>query len=128
MNKLIHPLLIIISVVTLLTGILQILAPAFVLRLLGGEVSLTTIQVFATIGMFIAVFGGMLLHANLTSSFEPRAILWSSFQKFGASLAILIGICNHLFAPIAAFAAVFELLSGLFFTYYLRLRKRNRSL
>ena len=124
MKKFIDPIIILISVVTLLTGIIQIIAPALILRLLGAEVSLTTIQIFATIGMFIAIFGGMLLHAIFTSSFHSRTILWSSFQKFGASAAIFIGICNGLFAPIATLAAVFELLSGILFIYYRRLHNK----
>ncbi|WP_158799754.1 patatin [Pedobacter sp. L105] len=125
MKNLIHPIIILISIVTLITGVTQILAPAFLLRLLGAEVSLATIQIFGIIGMFIAIFGGMLIHANLTSSFDSRAILWSSFQKFGASIAIFASICTGLFAPIAALAGAFELISGLFFLYYLGLHKKG---
>lgn len=75
---------------------------------------------FAIVGMFMALFGGMMLHAVYSAYPNKVAILWASFQKLGAFAAVGLGILNEIFSPIAAGVAFFDLFSGLLFLYYLR--------
>ena len=124
MKKYISLIIIIISVSTIISGLLQVLAPGFVLHFIGAEVSLASSQLFATIGLFMAIFGGMMMHALYSSSANQAAILWSAFQKFGACLAVIAGILQGVFAPVAGGVAAFDLLSGILFLYYFKLRKK----
>lgn len=123
MRKYISIAILIISVSTIISGLLQIVAPAFVLRFIGAQVSLPMSHLFGTIGLFMAIFGGMMIQALYSSSGNPAAILWSAFQKFGASLAVVAGILHGVFSLVAGSVAAFDLVSGILFIYYYKLRK-----
>ena len=125
MKKYISIAILIISVSTIISGLLQIVAPGFVLRFIGAQVSLPLAHLFATIGLFMAIFGGMMIHALYSSAGNQAAILWSSFQKFGACLAVVAGILHGVFSIVAGTVAAFDLLSGILFIYYYNLRKRS---
>ena len=122
MKQLIQPIIILISLATVFSGFTQIIAPAFVLQFIGGEISATTLQLFATIGMFMTLFGGLMLHAVYSPQPQKIVILWSAFQKFGAFVAVSLGVMNGLFEPIAYGVAFFDLFSALLFLYYLKLQ------
>lgn len=120
MNKALNLLVLIISVATVISGLTQVVAPAFVLDFIGGEITDTSKHFFAIIGMFMTLFGGLMLHAVYSPHPQKPAILWSAFQKFGAFAAVSIGVMNDLFAPIAYGVAFFDLFSGALFLYYLK--------
>jgi len=120
MRKIIRLIILLISVATLFSGAIQVVAPAFVLNFVGAEIDTTTKQLFATIGMFMFLFGGMMIHALYHEDNNRVVVIWSGLQKLGASIAVFIGIFNGVFIPIAAGVAIFDLLSGLLFFYYLR--------
>jgi hypothetical protein len=102
-----------IAVITVATGAIQIVAPAFVLGTIGAEMTPTTRHLFGTVGMFMALFGGALLHA-LQRPVERRiVVLWAALQKFGAVAAVGLGVARGLFSPLALGVAGFDLLSGL---------------
>src|SRR5271163_4071259 len=103
-QRLLYWLLVIVSVTTLISGVVQIFDPAFILRLISAEVTPTTEQCFATIGMFMALFGGMLLQVLLNpallSQQPPSTVfLWAGLQKLGASIAVGIGVSHRVFGP-----------------------------
>lgn len=125
MKKYIRPILLLISVTTLFSGAMQVIAPAFVLNFVGAEIDTGTKQLFATIGMFMFLFGGMMIHALYHEDNNRVAVIWSGLQKLGASVAVFIGIFNGVFIPIAAGVAIFDLLSGLLFFYYLKTLKSD---
>ena len=125
MHKYIRLLILLISMSTLLSGAVQVVAPAFVLNFVGAEIDLTTKQLFATIGMFMVLFGGMMVHVLYNEENNRVAVFWSGLQKLGASIAVFMGIYLGVFMPIAAGVAVFDLVSGLLFFYYLRTLKTN---
>lgn len=75
---------------------------------------------FAIVGMFMALFGGMMLHAVYSAYPNEVVVLWAAFQKLGAFAAVGLGILHEVFSPIAAGVALFDLFSGLLFLYYLR--------
>jgi hypothetical protein len=113
-----YVLLILIAAMTALTGAIQIVAPAFILRLLSAEVTPTSNHFFAIVGMFMVLFGGATLNALLSFVHHPIVIFWSALQKLGASIAVGLGVQHNVFASIALIVAVIDLLSGLLLLWY----------
>lgn len=102
-----------IAVITIATGAIQIVAPGFVLGTIGAEKTPATQHLFGTVGMFMALFGGALLHA-LQRPVERRiVVLWAALQKFGAVAAVALGVARGLFGSLALGVAGFDLLSGI---------------
>jgi hypothetical protein len=105
---------------------MQLIAPSFVLNSVGVEITPTTKQLFATIGMFMIMFGGLIVQALYSVQQNGAAILWGALQKIGASLAVFIGIFHHLFSPVAALVASFDFVSFiLLIIYYRNISKLN---
>ncbi len=113
-------LLLLIAAATALTGAAQAMAPAFFLHLLSAEATITSQHFFAIVGMFMLLFGGATLHALLSLKHHPVVILWSSFQKLGASAAVGLGVQRGVFSSIAIIVAVVDLLSGVLALWYWR--------
>ena len=124
MNKLLNFLVISISIATVISGLTQVIAPGFVLDFIGGEITDTSKHFFAIIGMFMTLFGGLMLHSVYSAHPQKPAILWSAFQKLGAFAAVSLGVMNDLFGSIAYGVAFFDLFSGLLFLYYLKLQTK----
>ena len=120
-EKLLYWLLVLISVSTLISGLVQIFAPGFILGLVGADITPATRQCFATIGMFMALFGGMLLHVLLTRQMLHPVFLWAGLQKIGAFVAVGLGVMNHVFSPMAMAVAGFDLLSGILIFVYMKM-------
>lgn len=107
-----------IGIVTVLSGAVQMIWPAWVLSMIGGSTSPTSDHFFGIVGMFMVLFGGLTLHGVFVRS--APAILWSGLQKFGAVAAVAIGVLHGLFAPVALAVAAFDLLSGVVMLTYWR--------
>jgi hypothetical protein len=119
-------LLVLIAASTFLTGAVQAIAPEFILRLLSAETTTTSQHFFAIVGMFMVLFGGATLHALLSLKHHPVVILWSSFQKFGASVAVALGVQRGVFASLALIVAIVDFLSGvLALWYWSRIRRES---
>lgn len=123
MKRYLPIIVLLISIITIFSGLTQLIAPGFVLNIIGSKVTPHTNHLFAIIGMFMALFGGMLVHAVYSSGLNDAAILWSALQKLGASIAVFIGIYNHLFSGLATGVALFDLLSFFLIFWYYRLNK-----
>ena len=91
---------------------MQLIMPAFVLDFIGGETTPTSEHFFAIIGMFMTLFGGLMLHAVYSAQPQRPAILWSAFQKLGAFTAVSLGFVSGIFSPLAYGVAFFDLFSG----------------
>jgi hypothetical protein len=129
LQKVLHRLLVIISALTVLSGLTQMLFPSFVLRILWADTAPTAAHAFATVGMFMLLFGGLLLQALLSRRPDPLAVFWAGLQKLGAAAAVSIGVAKALFAPLALLVAGFDLLSGvLIFVYWPLIRSRNDAM
>ena len=126
-EKLLYWLLVLISVATLISGVVQIFAPGFILGMIAAEITPATRQCFATIGMFMALFGGMLLHGLLTQQMLTPVFFWAGLQKIGAFVAVGIGVMNHVFSPMALAIAGFDLLSGILVFIYMRVAATANS-
>jgi hypothetical protein len=118
MNKYLNLIVIGISVATVLSGLVQMISPQTVLTFIQAEITPTSSHFFAIVGMFMTLFGGLMLHAIYSPFPQRPAVLWCAFQKLGAFAAVGLGILNGIFAPIAAAVALFDLFSGLVFLYY----------
>lgn len=107
-----------IGAVTVLSGSLQMVAPGVVLTLIGGDMTPTSLHFFGIIGMFMVLFGGAMLQALLSPLHHPVVIFWACLQKFGASVAVGLGVLHQLFSPLALMVAGFDLLSGILGLWY----------
>jgi hypothetical protein len=125
MTKFIRIIILLISLTTLASGAIQVIVPSFVLKFVGAQIDTTTSQLFATIGMFMFLFGAMMIHALYNEENNRVAVTWSGLQKLGASVAVFIGIFNGVFVPLAAGVAIFDLLSAVLFFYYLKTLHRD---
>jgi len=127
MLKFIRIIILLISVTTVFSGAMQVIMPSFVLKFVGAQIDTTTSQLFATIGMFMFLFGAMMIHALYNEENNRVAVTWSGLQKLGASVAVFIGIFNEVFVPLAAGVAIFDLLSAVLFFYYLKTLKNDAA-
>jgi hypothetical protein len=109
-----------VAVMTVASGAGQALAPSVVLDALGVEDSAATRQLFATIGMFMAVVGGLSLGALRRPAQARQILLWTSAQKLGAAGAVAIGVRRSVFSPVALLVASFDFASGLLTLDYRR--------
>ncbi len=110
--------LVAIGIVTVSSGLMQVFAPGTVLHLVGAEATPTTRHFFAIVGMFMTLFGGLLLHALFSPAHHPAMVFWASLQKFGASLAVGVGVLHDIFSGLALLVAGFDFLSGLLVLWY----------
>ncbi len=127
LQRLLYWALVLISLTTFVSGIVQIFVPAFILDLIAAEVTPTSKQCFATIGMFMALFGGMLLQVLLSGDLAIPVFLWAGLQKFGAFVAVAIGVAHNVFSPFAMFVACFDLISGILIFAYMKVASDQRS-
>lgn len=113
-----------ISVATVISGAVQLVAPGFELGFLGAESTATSRHFFGIVGMFMVLFGGLLLHALVRPKENPAAFVWAGLQKLGACAAVSLGVARGLFSPLALGVAGFDFLSGLLILGYLGLLRR----
>jgi hypothetical protein len=82
---------------------------------------------FAIIGMFMVIFGAMMLQALLTAGDHSVAVLWAGVQKLGAAAAVGIGVVTGVFSALALGVAIFDLVSGVLIFSYLRSGRNTRK-
>jgi hypothetical protein len=107
-----------VGLITVVSGIVQAVNPAFILAIVGAEATDTSRHFFGIVGMFMALFGGLTLHALFVQS--APALLWSGLQKFGAVAAVGLGIAHRVFSMVALPVACFDLISGILIVIYWR--------
>ncbi|HQX83754.1 MAG TPA: hypothetical protein PKW63_18460, partial [Vicinamibacterales bacterium] len=90
------------------------------------ETNPASLHFFAIVGMFMVLFGGLLLNAMYSTRPQPVALFWAGLQKFGASAAVGIGVMNGVFSPLAWLVAGFDLLSAALILAYWRAVKEQQ--
>lgn len=120
MKKNLPILIAIISILTLISGIVQMVAPGFVLGIVGASRTATSQYFFALVGMFMVLFGGLMLATIYQATVNRVAVVFCALQKLGACVAVTIGFSHGLFALPALGIALFDGCSGLLFFYYLK--------
>ena len=117
--------LVLISAGTVLSGLVQMVAPGFVLHTVGGVTDPAGEHFFRIVGMFMVLFGGMMLQALLSPSDHPVAVFWASLQKLGAAGAVGLGVSRGFFSSTGLLVAGFDLLSGILILIYWRSIQRG---
>ncbi|MFL9912256.1 hypothetical protein [Paraburkholderia sp. RL17-337-BIB-A] len=113
----------VIAAITVLTGAAQVIAPGSLLALIADTPpDRLAAQLFATVGMFMVLFGGILLNAQRRTEALSVVLLWGAFQKLLASAFVAWGVTHGVFIPAALLVAMFDGASGLL---YLDLRRRG---
>ncbi len=113
-----------IAVITVISGAVQIVWPGAELRMLAVELTPATAHLFATVGMFMVLFGGVLAHSLLGAAADPVVVFWAGWQKLGASAAVGLGVMHHIFSPLALLVAAFDGGSGVVaFLYWYKLKR-----
>ena len=110
--------IVLISLITIFSGLAQVVMPRFVLDFIGAEITPISSHLFAIVGMFMVLFGGLMLHTIYSPRTSREAVLWCAFQKIGAFIAVSLGVINGLFGFLAISVALFDLFSGLLFLFY----------
>ncbi|MCL6258128.1 patatin [Aquiflexum sp. TKW24L] len=120
MKKNLTLIVIAISVITIISGLTQVVMPATVLKVIGADITDSTQHLFGIVGMFMALFGGMMVHTVYGTHTSKVVVFWSALQKLGAFVAVTLGVVNGLFSWMALSVAAFDLFSGLLFLYYMK--------
>lgn len=112
-----------ISVITIISGLFQVIKPGIVLSIIGGKQYPESNFSFAIVGMFMVLFGSLAIHALCSKDQYPIAIFWCSLQKLGASVAVGVGVFKAFFSPLALLVVGFDFLSFLvLFIFWLNIR------
>ena len=127
MKKILLILVVLISVASAVSGLIQLIWPAFVLGLVGGQATPTTLHFFRIIGMFMLLFGGLMLSTVYAALPSRATVLWCALQKLGASAAVVVGVSMGIFQWPATTIAAFDGLSGLIFLYFMFTLKSHES-
>jgi hypothetical protein len=100
-----------------------------VLELLSADSTTTSRHLFETVGMFMAVVGGLLIQGLVSPAPPPYLLLWVGLQKFGAFALVSVGVARDLFGPSALLVAVFDLATAvLCWLMWRRLTHRSGAL
>lgn len=116
-------LLAVIAVVTIVSGLVQLFDPGFVLGTISGEATAASRHFFGIVGMFMALFGGMTLHALLSAVENRIVFMWACAQKAGASIAVGLGVLHGIFSSVALLVAGFDLATAIVIAVYLFSRR-----
>ena len=112
-------LLFVIALLTIISGLVQMVSPGFILGMLSAQATPAGNHSFGIVGMFMALFGGMMVHALLSSVEQRIVFYWAGAQKLGASIAVTMGVLNGIFSPLALLVAGFDLSTAVVIVVYL---------
>ena len=119
--KTLRLILLAVAAITVVSGLVQLVAPSFVLDMIGAEATPGGAHSFGIVGLFMVLFGGLLWEGLGPRGPMPTALRWAGLQKLGAAGAVTLGVMRDLFGPLALGVAGFDLLSGiLIFVYLMR--------
>ena len=116
--------LIVISGITLSTGLAQLLFGDYILQKIATSNETSSVHLFQTVGMFMLITGAMFLQSLITRSNERSIPLWIAVQKFSAAILVVIAYQKGIFVTLTLGVAVFDALTGfLAFTFWRRMAK-----
>lgn len=124
-KKYLSIIVLLISIVTILSGLTQVVAPGFVLSVIGAEVNQTSSHFFGIVGMFMALFGALMIHNTYAVQTSGITVFWCGMQKLGAFVAVSLGVFNGVFSVLAMGVAIFDLVSAVIFFYYIKTIKEQ---
>ena len=107
-----------IGLITVISGLLQCLAPELLLRVLSPDVTSASKHFLMISGVFTGVFGAVLMHALVSPGPQHVAVLWTGIQKILTAAAVGLAIQDMIFSPLALAAAGFDLVAGVMIVAY----------
>lgn len=116
-------LLIAVAIITVLSGIIQIIMPETILVTMSIAPTGETIYFFRIVSLLTGVFGGALLHAALSNQDMAIILLWASLQKLLGSAAVILAVLSGVLTSGALAAAGYDLIAGLFILWYRQIRR-----
>jgi hypothetical protein len=102
-----------VGVVTALSGLFLLAFPKTALSLLGAGKTDPAPYLFGLIGMFMLLFGGLLIDTARRPDPAPVALFWCMLQKIGATIAMVVGYVTDVFGWFALFVALVDAASAL---------------
>ncbi len=112
-----------IAVITVVSGLVQMVRPQWILAIVGGETAPTANHFFGIVGMFMVLFGGLLWQALTAPRPQAVPVFWCGLQKLGATAAVGLAVSRDLLSLLALGVASFDLLSAiLIFVYWRSIR------
>ena len=115
-----------IAWITIVSGMGMMVMPGILLALLDAGTDPTSRHTFGIEGMFMVLFGGLLLHGLKRPRENGVAVLWGGVQKLAAFGAVTLGVLRGVFSPLALTVSVFDLVSGVAVLSYLALLRREQ--
>jgi hypothetical protein len=116
-------LLILIAVITVLSGIGQLLLPDAALALMNITPLPETRYLFRLVSLLTALFGGALLHTAFPGQYQSTVLLWAGLQKLLGAAAVLLAVLNGLIAAPTLLIAAYDALAGLTILWFYNRRK-----
>jgi hypothetical protein len=107
-----------IAAITVVSGLIQMLRPQWILALVGGEAAPAASHFFGIIGMFMVLFGGLLWQSLRARRPQPIPVFWCGLQKLGATGAVGLAVGRDLLSGLALGVAGFDLLSAILILWY----------
>lgn len=115
-------ILILIALITVLSGLTQMLVPGTVLAIIGKGSTPLSAHLFATVGMFMLITGAMFLQTLLARSAERAVPFWIGVQKALAAVLVSIAVFRGFMIWPALGVAFFDAASAvLAFSFWRRM-------
>lgn len=112
-------LLILIAIITILSGLAQIILPETALSLTGISATAEAVYLFRLVSLLTLLFGGMLLHAMLSGQNRSVPLLWAGLQKVLSAAAVMLAVVSGLLpANNTLLVAGYDFVAGVFLLWH----------
>ncbi len=111
-DALIRVLLIVIAIITVLTGSAQMLASGLMLQIIGADASPVSQHWFTTVGMFMVITGAMFAQTLWARSKERAVPLWIGVQKLAAAVLVTWAFAKGQTNALVLFVGAFDFASA----------------
>ncbi len=122
--KLLPIAVVVVSIFTLATGLGQLILPEMMLENVGVTITGSLPGYFSVIGLYMALFAALILHAVYDARPNPIPLLWGAVQKAGVAIAIFIGVVVGEFSISAVGIAGFDSFCAVIYILYWKKQKR----
>ena len=102
-----------VGALTAVSGLLVLAFPITMLHLLDADTPDPTPFVFGVVGLFMLLFGGLLVDTARRPEPAPVALFWCFLQKVGAAVAMLAAFVTDVFGWLALLVVVVDAVSAL---------------
>jgi hypothetical protein len=102
-----------VGVLTVVSGLFLLAFPKTALGLIGAGKADPAPYLFGIIGMFMLLFGGLLIDTARRLEPSPVALFWCMLQKIGATIAMVVGYVTDVYGWFALFVAIVDGASAL---------------